>query len=436
VEQRLGNVAGLRKEGERHPLPERRVGFAQKAPVAFFPLAMAGLLCVLSGLVGRAQGEVFVLQNGGKVVGEVVEQDPPDKENVTIKTTAGATVTLSRSQIKQTLHLRPEELEYEKLRAKAADTVEGQWDLSEWCRENRLTQQRETHLKRVVELDPNHEKARAALGYQRSGDTWTTQEETMLKQGYRRYKGRWRTAQEIELLEQKRKTELSEKEWMQKVGTWRSWLGTDRSQAAHDNLVAIADPMAIKALAEVLKNDPRDEARRIYIESLAHIGNSAAMKVLALWAMEEQVDDISLACIDVLKKHKSADATAYFVTKLRSKSNPEVNKAGRALLAMGDPSAVGPLIDALVTVHKFKVVQGNPGQMSATFGGGSGGGGSPGGLSVGGGPKFVTEAIPNGAVRDALTSLTGVDYAFDVGRWQAWYTVQKEKSTVISRRGE
>ena len=404
--------------------------------LGYWALALAvGCLSASSWLGGRAEGEIFVLQSGGKVVGEVVQQDPPDKENVTIKTTAGATVKLARSQIKQTLHLRPEEIEYEKLRAKAADTPDGQWELAEWCRDNRLTAQREKHLKRIIELEPNHEKARLALGYHRDGDTWTTQEEFMLKQGYRRYKGRWRLPQQIELMEQERKTELAEKEWMQKVGAWRSWLGTDRGQMARDNLLAIKDPMAIKALAESLKNDGRDEARRIYIESLANIGNGAAMKVLAVWAMEEQVDDISLSCIDVLKKHKNSDATAYFVSKLRSKSNPEVNRAGVALREMGDAAAIGPLIDALITVHKFKIVTGNPGQTSATFGNG-GGGGSPGGLSVGGGPKIISEAIPNGAVRDALTALTGVDYAFDVERWRAWYTVQKERPTVSTRRGE
>ncbi len=105
------------------------------------------------------------MQNGGKVTGEIVPQDPPDRDNLTIKTDAGATITLARSQIKQTLHQRPEEVEYEKLRVRAANTVQGQWELAEWCRENRLIAQREKHLKRIIELDPDHQQARLALGY-------------------------------------------------------------------------------------------------------------------------------------------------------------------------------------------------------------------------------------------------------------------------------
>ena len=44
-----------------------------------------------------------------------------------------------------------------------------------------------------------------------------------------------------------------------------------------------------------------------------------------------------------------------------------MNRAGVALARMKDPTATGPLIDALVTTHKFKLSAGDPGSMSATF---------------------------------------------------------------------
>ncbi len=402
-----------------------------------FPIALAGMVLVWAGLgvAGRrASGELFILQSGGKVSGQLVPQDPPDKDNLTIKTDSGATITLARSQIKQTLHQRPEEVEYEKISVRAADTVQGQWELAEWCRENHLVAQREKHLKRIIELDPDHQQARLALGYERHGDTWTTQEELMTKQGYRRYKGRWRLPQEIEIMEKERQKELAEKEWMQKIGAWRNWLGTARDQQARDKLMAIKDDAAIKGLAEALKNDSRDEARQVFIDALAHVGTTPALMALTAWTMQEHVQDLCLSCLEHLRKAKCHDAVVFFANKLRSKDNTQVNRAGMALGVLGDPTAVGPLIDSLITTHKFKIVTSNPGQMSTTFGNGPGASG-PGGLSVGGGPKIISRQLSNDSVHDALVLLTGVDFGFNVAQWKAWYATQHQRATISGRRG-
>ena len=85
---------------------------------------------------------------------------------------------------------------------------------------------------------------------------------------------------------------------------------------------------------------------------------------------------------------------AYFVSKLSSKKsdNPTVNLAGVALREMKDPSSIGPLIDALVTTHKFKVGSGGgEGSISPTFGNGPGGSG--GGLSMGGKPQYHSPSL-------------------------------------------
>ncbi len=256
----------------------------------------------------------------------------------------------------------------------------------------------------------------------------------MTKQGYRRYKGRWRLPQEIEIMEKERQKELAEKEWVQKIGAWRNWLGTGRDQQARDNFMAIKDDAAIKGLAEGLKNESRDECRLVLIDALAHVGTTPALMALTAWTMQERVQDLCLSCLEHLRKAKCHDAVVYFVGKLRSKDNTQVNRAGMALGAMGDSTAVGPLIDNLITTHKFKIVTGNPGQMSTTFGSGPGASG-PGGLSVGGGPKIISRQLSNDAVHDALVLLTGVDYGFNVSQWKAWYATQHQRTTISGRRG-
>ena len=84
----------------------------------------------------------------------------------------------------------PDEAEYERIRPTYADTAAAQWELAQWCREHKLTAQRETHLRRVIELEPNHVEARHALGYsQQPTANGLPRDEIMTQRGYRKYKG-------------------------------------------------------------------------------------------------------------------------------------------------------------------------------------------------------------------------------------------------------
>ena len=163
------------------------------------------------------------------------------------------------------------------------------------------------------------------------------------------------------------------------------------------------------------------------------MGTTASRKILATQSLEDPVVEVRLTCLDYLKQAKAQDVVDYFIGRLRSKNNIEILRAAVALRHLEAKSAIGPLIDALVTGHKFKISSGNPGQISTSFGSG---GASPGGLSVGGqGPKIVTRYFNNQAVLDALVSLTGgVDYGFDVALWKAWYATQKRSEGLDARR--
>lgn len=396
---------------------------------------------ILSALLLLAAGrpavaEVLILTGGGRVEGEWLNRDEPLRKTLLIKLSAGARITLDRSQVKEIRRPRPEELEYDRIRPSYPDTVEGQWALAEWCHENRLRARRNTHLKRVIELDPDHVASRRALGYSQIDGKWQTQEEVMIARGYRRYKGRWRTSQEIELLEKRRKAELAEKQWAQKLNRLRDLLETDKALAAREEILAIKDPDAVAALTRNLQNDPAQAARVLYVEALANIGTPEAIKVLAICSIEDPVEEVRLTCLDYLKKKKRPSVIAYYVGRLRDRDNRVVNRAAVALGLMKDPSAIGPLIDALVTVHKYKVSRGNPGAMSATFGKGPGGTGAPGGsgLSMGGGQKIVSIPRRNQPVLDALVALTGQNFSFEERTWKYWYASQKQRVELDARR--
>jgi hypothetical protein len=93
------------------------------------------------------------------------------------------------------------------------------------------------------------------------------------------------------------------------------------------------------------------------------------------------------------------------------------------------------LINAIVTQHKYKIGNQNPGAVSTSFGGATGSEGT--GFVSGGGPKIVAQNMRNKEVLGALRSITGKDFDYDLGAWNTWYESQKPPAPRInSRRDE
>ena len=304
--------------------------------------------------------------------------------------------------------------------------------MAEWCREQHLVEARKVHLKRVIELDPDNMAARGALGYSRFDGEWKTQDEVMSERGYVEYKGRWRLPQEVEILEQQRKSELAEKTWIANLKRWRQWLASDRKDEAVKCIREIRDPFAVGAIKRQLDSDSDQQVRVLWVEALANIASPASLQLLAILSLEDANSEVRMSSLDHLDDSPRPDVVAFYIQKLRDKDNAIVNHAAVALARMKDRTAIAPLIDALVTTHKFKISNGSsPGQYSTSFGpGGSG-------LGVGGGgPKIVTQSLQNPAVLEALVLLTpNINFSYDVAAWKRWLATQKRSKMIDARRG-
>jgi hypothetical protein len=387
----------------------------------------------LPALSRPAAGDVFVLASGGRIDGKLANPDEKPRKTYVVQLAAGGEITLDAAQVKQVITARPDMAEYEKIRPQYPDTAEGQWNLAEWCKAHGLSTPRKTHLQRVIELDPEHAEARRLLGYSKSDGQWMTRDQRMKSQGYRLYKGQWKLPQEIELAENKQKQDLAEKEWFQKIKRWRDWLTGDRGAQGRKNLSEITDPLAVKALGMALKKDANQDARLIYVESLATIGTLEALASLAICSIEDEVEEVRLTCLDHLGKTKSPEVVKYYVSKLKDKDNAVVNRAGLGLGRMKDRSAIHPLIDALITAHRYKLGNGNPGQMTMSFPTGNTKGGI--GMGMGGNaPKVIVDHKQNQAVLDALVAITGQNFNFDQRAWRTWYAAQNKVQGLDARR--
>ncbi len=132
---------------------------------------------------------MFHLANGGEVRGEVVNPRESPRTHYVVKTAQGGKINLPADQVQKIDKQSAKEVEYDRLAAVAPDTVKGQWELAEFCRENHLSSLRASISSGLVQIEPEHPEARRALGYSRVKGKWVTVEEGMDAQGRKRYKG-------------------------------------------------------------------------------------------------------------------------------------------------------------------------------------------------------------------------------------------------------
>lgn len=355
------------------------------AIIGIMPAALLAATCRLT------VGDVFVLTTGGRVAGRLINPDESPREKYLIETLAGTRITLDSSQVKEVL------------RGDGSEAGGGRAEI----------------------------RTTAESG--RDDGRSTTHEELMRRRGYLRFGGDWKTPLEIALIEKQRKIAKAQGEWVRKLKRWSRLLGGQKDGEARGNIRAIDDPHAVKALAAGLQDD-RPRVRILFVETLASVGTAGAAAILSARSLEDPVEEVRLTCLDYLKTKKDPDLIAYYVGALGSKDNALVNRAAVALGRMNDPSAIGPLIDALVTTHKQKIAQGSPGSLSPTFGVGPGGAPGPSGLAVGGRTKIIAYQLSNQAVLDALVTLSGQNFQFHKPSWRQWHAAQRSLDPMINLR--
>ena len=400
-------------------------------------LFIASIVAALIAAAHSARGEIFVLTSDGQVQGEIVNSANTPKDKTVIRTPSGGEVTLDKSQIKQIIPQSAAEVEYEKIRPTYPDTVEGQWQLSEWCRDHSLTKQRQTHLERIIALDSDHKQARALLGYAQIDGRWIRRDDLMKERGYVLYNGVWRLPQDVELIERRRKQEAAEREWFAKLKRWRASVDNrpDREEQLRDEIMTTTDAAAVPAITQMLAGEPVQKMKVLLINALVHLGTTGALATVVNHTLDDPDEEVRLSALDKLTETKHPELVSVYVQALKSKDNVRVNRAAFCLGRIKDKSAVSPLIESLQTRHKFVIDAGStPGQMSTTFG--SGPGVSGGGLSVGGGPKETRVWLQNQEVLRALIALTGENFEYNQQAWKTWFAAQRKPVNLDARRGE
>ncbi len=331
---------------DRRPL--RRLLFAVAAIVPF-------------GVTAPVQADLIKLSNGGELRGRIIRNASTARsspESIQLETLTGATVVVHQSQTQFVTMRSLAVEEYESRARRGADTLEAHWELSEWCRQKALTKQREIHLLKVVEHDVHHEKAQTALGRVWHEGAWIDRDELMATQGYVKYKGRYITTQELDVL-QKTSAELEqEREWFQKVRLWHGWMTGRHEERSRQGFVAlqhIDDPHAAPALIRFLCEDSRRDIRMLGVTILSKLSGSKAVAGLVKLTLFDADPEVRYASLNGIAPENFEYAQPAFIKELRSEYNAVLCRAAAALGRVGDERAIAPLIDALITIHRYNV---------------------------------------------------------------------------------
>ena len=223
------------------------------------------------------QAEVFMLTHGGRIEGEWLNRGEAKPEMYEIEMLTGGRITVPASLVEEVLVKSEAVQRYEELLPKVPNTIEGHLEMAERCRKAGLKTQRDFHLRKVLELDPNHAEARHGLGFSQIDGEWVKADEWLKNQGFVRYKGGWRLAQEVEIEARNERQVIEEKEWRKRLKVWRSSIVRGRNDAAEAlaQLQAIDSSLAIAGLSELLSDpDESNQLKLLYIDVLAKFNSS------------------------------------------------------------------------------------------------------------------------------------------------------------------
>lgn len=389
-----------------------------KVPIAFPSVIISWMVALFAYglcLVPMAQGEEKIsVKGGGAFLG-----DAKGGEKFTqIAIGPGVRIAVDNEKVDQKKDIRGEETEYRKKLQELPETAESHWQMYQWCKQNSLTAFAFQHAWRVIEIEPNHAAARAALDFVLDGKEWVTREELMLKRGRVRDGTEWRLPEEIERLKLKKEREEAVTKWSRNIKAWKNDIFSNGPRASKSlvKFEGIQDPLAIGPLVEQLRDFSNAVDFRLKIISiLDRFDIPLAKQAIIDAGVKDPSAKVREAALDIVCRKSPKEAARQYVKLLRSENNKEVELAGYAMTSLKDPAYAWQLIEAVVTEHK-RVIKGSPNQNFGTDSAGS--------FGVGNSVKdqVRVESINNTSVLGALTELfPDTNFRFEENRWKAWY---------------
>ena len=371
-------------------------------------------------LTTTARADSISMKTGGVLRGELLtaESELATAADITIRTLSGAEVALVRDEIDRLIRRSPILEEYEVRRRAAADTADAQWALGLWCHQNSLFEERDQHLRRVIDFERSHKGARRMLGHYQAQGRWLKPGEYVNDRGRKKGGGRVKVTGSFRLpadwdLLQNSDWAAAEKDWAARVKALHGRMMTERRGAVGMALIElrmIRDPDAVPALERYLQGQLDHGARLIVLEILSSITGDRSLPPLVSRSLRDSRSDLREAALGAVLKVGSEQAIGLYSEALRDPQRTIVNRAAYALGVIGDQDSVPALSDALATPEEYEVWTLTPDAVTKTR---------------------RTSDRENPEVLRALILLTGENFGYDKPSWRTWFA---EKNNLSVRR--
>jgi hypothetical protein len=396
-------------------------------------IALASLLPLL------ASADTVELSGGGHLTGKVQRKS----DLVIVELDDEIQVAIPASRVRRVV--TSDQLQaYREMAAKAGNDAEFHYQLAIWCVKGDnvpgdCEHYKRYHLRRAIALDPEHSKARSALGYTKHEGKWVLNSQLMRDRGIISRGGRRVSSEAAAIEEMEEAANVGTGKWIKEVKRLTGMVlrNSSKSAEALEALKAIQDPLAASAIAAQLK-ESRERGtqsrglRLLWVKLLGRFRNGVSVKSLVLAGLVEEDEAIREAALEQLVDYGSSSAVATYLPYLKGKDNKLVNRAARALSWFPDPELAMTYVDALVTTHKTELPSG-PGTQ-ATFG--QGGSNISGGtFQMGGKKKEKYDQLTNPAVLSLIKSIEpDADYGYDEQAWRRYYAQKRSAFSGDLRR--
>jgi len=181
--------------------------------------------------------------------------------------------------------------DYRKTRAAAADTVNAQLTLANWCAQHALAAQERSHLWRVITLDPEHAEARRRLGFEQVGKEWFTAEDAKAM--------RDAEAAHKEALDKYR-------EPLQEILRDLTHRSPMRQASGRKKLDELADPAALPAIEAVLGSFG-GEVSTFAVEKISQFDGQEPARALCRFALFTTLEPVRTLAIAKLRQREKGD---------------------------------------------------------------------------------------------------------------------------------
>jgi tetratricopeptide (TPR) repeat protein len=200
--------------------------------------------------------------------------------------------------------------EYDRLRAEAPLTADGQWRLAQWCERNGLEDEAKAHFTAVTRLDPSRELAWKHLGYRKANGRWLTD------------------AQAAAERDEARAQAKADRRWVPLLERWKGWLAEKgKGPSAERHLAEVADPRAVPAITRVFGAGGPDD-QRVAVRLFGQVDGPAATRALAVLAVFGKSAEVRRVAGETLVRRDPRDFVSLLIGLIRKPLKYEVRPVG------------------------------------------------------------------------------------------------------------